>query len=630
MCGIAGAVGLSSQADAAALGAALAHRGPDDSGTFAENGVVLAHRRLAIIDLSPAGHQPMLSACGRFAMVYNGEIYNHRVLRDAILPGHSFRGSSDSETLLELYAKEGAACFARLNGIFAGAIWDRVDRTLTLVRDGAGVKPLYLWRALAGGLGFASEIKALLALPGFGSDLDPVAAAAYLSFLWSPGERTMLAAVRKLEAGTWLRVDVAGREIDGARFYALPDYAAGPPKDAAAATYRELGEAVERQMLADVEVGAFLSGGLDSSAIVHFARTAQADMNCFTLAYGEVSAEMVADLPYARLAASHLGVRLHEVPISPAMAQDLPLLVEMLDEPQADPAALANYYIARAARDMGIKVLLGGSGGDDVFTGYRRHRQFAWDAAVGRVPAPLRRGALRLAHRAGGGERGRLLVKLLSGWQGDADERLRRAFEWLPLETAAGLVASRPEPATVAAPFAAALAEMGPAPAVERLLRLDQRFFLRDHNLNYVDKTGMAAGVEIRVPFLDPQLMAFAARLPIDCKLHRGQTKWVLRKAMEPYLPHSVIYRPKAGFGVPLRAWIKGPLRSLIGDLTDASVVGRRGLLDPGGVLALRDAHFAGRIDAAYPLLAIAMIELWCRAFVDRVREARPELVKAS
>lgn len=620
MCGIAGAVGLPMEIDAAALGNRLAHRGPDDAGWFSEGAVVLVHRRLAIVDLSPAGHQPMVSSDERYAMVYNGEIYNHRDLRETRLAGHQFRGASDSETLLELYAREGEACLARLNGIFAAAIWDRRERTLTLVRDGAGVKPLYLWRRRGGGLGFASEIKALLALPGFGSGLDPVAVAAYVSFLWSPGERTMFADVTKLEAGTWLRVNQGGAQVAAGRFYALPAYepAAMDAQSAIAGTGHEVAQAVERQMLADVEVGAFLSGGLDSTAIVHFARAGRGAMNCFTLDYGADNDEMVSDLPFARRAAAHLGVRLHEVAITPQMAQDLPALVEMLDEPQADPAALGNYYISRAASDRGIKVLLSGSGGDDVFTGYRRHRQFGWDGAVGRIPAALRRAALSLARgAAGGSDRGRLLVKLLGGAQGGADERLRRAFEWLPLESAAALVAARPDPAVVAGPFAAALGEQGPGPAVERLLRLDQRFFLRDHNLNYVDKTGMAAGVEIRVPFLDPQLMAFAARIPLTFKLRRGQTKWVLRKAMEPYLPHEVIYRPKAGFGVPLRSWMKGPLRPLIGDLTAAEVVARRGVLDPGAVAALRDAHFAGRIDAAYPLLAVAMIELWCRSFID-------------
>lgn len=627
MCGIAGLLAPLADREArqvaARMGAALAHRGPDDAGLLVEPGVTLVHRRLAIQDLSPAGHQPMADASGRYVMVYNGEIYNHAELRTRFLSGLNFRGTSDSETLIELYARQGPDAFGLLNGIFALAIWDRKERTLTLARDGAGVKPLYVWTANDGRLAFASEIKALRVVPGFASDLDPVAAAAYAGFLWSPGERTMFAAVKKLGAGTWRRVSADGRDAGEGRFYALPEYAPEAMSDdaAIAGTADRLAAAVSRQMLADVEVGAFLSGGLDSSSIVHFAqRHTGRPLTCFTLAYDEnVSepGEMVADLPYARKAAAHLGAKLHEVRIDTAMAEDLPRLVEMLDEPEADPAALANYYISAHARDHGFKVLLGGAGGDDVFTGYRRHQQFARDRWIGAVPGVARAALPGLLALGGGGERVRKLRKAAQSMQGGADERLVRAFTWLPLQRAAGLLATPVDAAAVAAPLEAELAASRGAPAVERLLRLDQAFFLRDHNLNYTDKTGMAAAIEIRVPFLDPELMAWAARVPVSAKLRGGQTKWVLRKAMEPHLPHDVIYRPKTGFGVPLRAWMRGPLRALTEDLTGRSVVARRGLFDPAAVERLRTDHYAGRIDAAYPLLAVMMAELWCRRFVD-------------
>ena len=626
MCGIAGLLaplaGGEAEAVAARIGAAIAHRGPDDAGRFADDGVLLVHRRLAIQDLSPAGHQPMADASGRYVMVYNGEIYNHADLRTRFLPGHDFRGTSDSETLVELYAKQGPEAFGRLNGIFALAIWDRRERTLTLARDGAGVKPLYVWTA-RGQLAFASEIKALRVVPGFASDLDPVAAAAYAGFLWSPGERTMFASVKKLAAGTWRRVAVDGSLAGEGRFYALPAYAPEAMSDAAAisGTADQLAAAVSRQMLADVEVGAFLSGGLDSSSIVHFAQAhAGRPLTCFTLAYDEnVSepGEMVADLPYARTAAAHLGAKLHEVRIDTAMAEDLPRLVEMLDEPEADPAALANHYISADARDRGFKVLLSGAGGDDVFTGYRRHQQFARDGWIGAVPGAVRGMLPGLLALGGGGERVRKVRKAAEMMQGGADERLIRAFAWLPLARASGLLAVDVDPETVAAPLTQELAASRGAPPVERLLRLDQAFFLRDHNLNYTDKTGMAAAIEIRVPFLDPELMAWAARVPVSAKLRGGTTKWVLRKAMEPHLPHNVIYRPKTGFGVPLRAWMRGPLRAMAEDLTGRSVVARRGLFDPAAVERLRTDHYAGRIDAAYPLLAVMMAELWCRRFVD-------------
>ncbi|MCT2557780.1 asparagine synthase (glutamine-hydrolyzing) [Tsuneonella sp. YG55] len=624
MCGIAGTLGFNEDrvaVDRAALLCALQRRGPDDEGAWHDGPLSLVHRRLSVLDLTDAGQQPMLDGSGRFAMVFNGEIYNHRELRAQYLPGYSFKGSSDSETLLELYARDGVDCLSRLNGIFALAIWDRRERSLVLVRDGVGVKPLYCWRRAEGGLAFASELKALRELDGFTSALDPVAAAAYLTYLYSPGERTMFADVRKHPAGVWRRFDAVGRAKGEGRFYSLPAYEprAMSADEAVSGTYRELGAAVDRQMLADVEIGAFLSGGLDSTSIVHFARRqVERPLRCFTIRYDadvRAAGEMVADLPFARTAAKHLGVDLHEVAVDPGLVRDLPLLVDMLDEPQADPAALANYFISSAARDLGIKVLLGGAGGDDVFTGYRRHSIAAHDEGVGTVPGGLRRLALSVASAIpSNSEALRRMRKALSAIQGSREERLLRAFEWLPADRAANLLEADVDPGAVIAPFSHALARTEGNP-IERMLRLEQEFFLRDHNLNYTDKTGMAASVEIRVPFLDPVLMEFAAAMPTEFKLRGGKTKWALRKAMEPHLPHDVIYRPKTGFGVPLRSWLLGPMRDTIGDLTASELVAARGLFDPAKVTALRDDHFAGRIDAAYPLLGLVLIELWCRRF---------------
>ncbi|WP_057882113.1 asparagine synthase (glutamine-hydrolyzing) [Tsuneonella troitsensis] len=626
MCGIAGTLGLvrrDARRDAAVMNAALALRGPDDCGAIVEPPVMLAHRRLAIIDVSANGHQPMTDASQRFAMVYNGEIYNHRELRTERLRGCAFRGGSDSETLLELFARYGTDAFALLNGIFAVAIWDRKEQTLVIGRDGMGVKPLYLWRPPGGGLGIASELKALQALDGFSAELDCTAAAAYVTYLYSPGERTMFRTVRKHPAGVWTRYDAAGREAGSGCFFALPDYRPRTMSaaEAVSTTYRELGDAVERQMLADVEVGAFLSGGLDSTAIVHFAeRHSPERLRCFTIRYGDdgsTRGEMVADLPFAREAAAHLGVELHEVPIDPGLARDLPLLVDMLDEPQADPAALGNFFISRAASELGLKILLGGAGGDDMLTGYRRHLVAAHDAKIGLVPSALRSGLARMALRIpSDSHMVRRLRKALVSGVGSADERLLTAFEWLPAEAASDLLCEPVGGDAVRQPFASYLDDLE-ANAVERMLRLEQRFFLRDHNLNYTDKTGMSASVEIRVPFLDLQFVKFASHLPTEFKLRSGVTKWALRKAMEPHLPRNVIYRPKTGFGVPLRSWLAGPMGETIADLTSRETLDSRGLFDGRAVAALRDDHFAGRIDAAYPLLAVAMIELWCRRFAS-------------
>lgn len=626
MCGLAGLLGAALANLAAAMDAALRHRGPDAGGTFADPDahILLVHRRLAILDLSPTGAQPMADRSGRFVISYNGEIYNHRELRVGLeAKGIVFRGHSDTETIVEAFAARGPDSFADLNGIFALAIWDRKERSLTIARDGAGTKPLY-WTQGKEGFAFASEIKALLRLPWLDRTLDPIALRAYLAYLWSPGERTALAAVRKLAPGTWLRIGADGRRESG-RFYDLPAYRPRNGMTAAqaiAGTRTHLAGAVERQMLSDVEVGAFLSGGLDSSAIVHFARDhVKGRLQCFTIGYREKreeAGEIVADLPYARRAARHLGVELNEIEVSASMANDLEALAFTLDEPEADPAALNNLYIAALARRHGIKVLLSGAGGDDVFTGYRRHRLAAHDGLIGLLPSGGIGLAGAVAKRLGRDRAARGLAKIARTARGNADERLMRSFEWLDLDEVETLLRAPLEGAQTAvrAPMRQVLAGAD-GPPIERLLRLEQSFFLADHNLNYTDKTGMAHGVEIRVPYLDKELMAWAAQVPTNFKLRRGETKWVLRKAMEGLLPDDIIYRPKSGFGVPLRAWLRDGLREMLEDLTSPAVVDARGLFDPAAVAALREATLAGKTDGSYTLLALMMTELWCRNFVD-------------
>jgi asparagine synthase (glutamine-hydrolysing) len=632
MCGIAGFVGRYGAETARAMARLIAHRGPDDEGFFfdAACGVALAHRRLAIIDLSPTGHQPMSDRSGRFTICYNGEIYNSPELRRELEQrGVQFRGSSDTEVLIELFAREGASSLGRLNGIFALAIWDKQERELHLARDGMGVKPLYIAETRSG-LAFASEMKAFLALPDLDREIDTAALGAYLTYLWSPAERTMFRNVRKLEPGTWMTVSSAGRR-GGGHFYVLPDPV---PREAGddeliGGTRERLRVAVERQMLADVEVGAFLSGGLDSSSIVAFARRTSggSKLRCFTIDYrarADEAGEMVADLPYARQAASHLGVELHEVTADASMATDLERMVYHLDEPQADPAALNSLYIAELARRQGIKVLLSGTGGDDLLTGYRRHQAARLERYWEWVPRPVR----QLAATAGTllptkFTSARRFRKLVTPLAQALDKRLGAYFEWLPAEEAAQLIAGqRAAVQDIREPLDRVLHETRGWPAVERVLRLDQRFFLVDHNLNYTDKTGMASGVEIRVPFLDPDLVAWAAALPPGAKMRGGETKWVLRKAMEPMLPKDIIYRPKTGFGVPLRAWLRSELRPMAEELLATHVVATRGFFDAAAARQLKDDTFAGRRDGSYTLLAMMSVELWARHFIDRPREA--------
>jgi asparagine synthase (glutamine-hydrolysing) len=381
MCGI---LGYSGSFDPSALSAglrAIAHRGPDDSGEFVDGAarVGLGHARLSILDLSPLGHQPMVSADGAVVLVFNGEIYNFRELRMELeARGFVFRGHSDTEVLLNLYLTDGETMLSRLNGIFAFALWDGRSQSLLIARDALGVKPLY-YAALGERFAFASEIKGLLPLVPDARELDAAALHRYLSFLWCPGEGTPLRAVHKLLPGEAMVVR-SGRIERRWTWYQLPVFrgviADLDEKSALAGTESHLRQAVQRQMVADVPVGAFLSGGLDSSAIVAFAREVNPDIRCFTIeAVGGQEEGATDDLPYARRVAQHLGVSLEVVRIdSRQMASDLERMVVQLDEPLADPAPLNVLYISQLAREQGIKVLLSGAAGDDLFTGYRRHR----------------------------------------------------------------------------------------------------------------------------------------------------------------------------------------------------------------------------------------------------------------
>lgn len=615
---------------------ALSHRGPDDSGLFEDpaHGVGLVHTRLSILDLSPLGHQPMASDDGQVVLVFNGEIYNYRELRSELeSQGYYFQGHSDTEVLLNLYlsqklSNEGfAPTLRRLNGIFAFAIWDSDQASLLLAQDALGVKPLY-YSATGEGFAFASEIKALMHFLPNEVNLDSAAIDRYLSFLWCPGAGTPTPLVSKLGPGEamWVR---DGAITERFTWYQLPAFNHSPTcftKGAAiSGTVSHLRQAVHRQLISDVPVGAFLSGGLDSSSVVSFAREQNPDIRCFTIESTGASEEGIADdLPYARHVAAHLNVPLEIVRIDAArMAEDLPAMVVQLDEPLADPAPLNVLYISRLAREQGIKVLLSGAGGDDLFTGYRRHRALMAEGLWSWLPRSARVGLEQLSCRLD--QRRpvfRRLRKLFNGASLDGDARLANYFRWIDRKDLAALYTPEFRLALGTArsedPMLEFLADLPSGTSrLERLLALEQRFFLTDHNLTYTDKMSMAVGVEVRVPFLDHDLVEFAARIPARFKQRGSCGKWVLKKAMEPYLPHDVIYRPKSGFGAPLRSWMRNELRDLLGDVLSPVNLHSRGLFQPNAVHQLIAANDCGRIDASYTLLSLLCIELWCLHFID-------------
>jgi len=609
----------------------LRHRGPDDQGSFLDRDarVGLAHTRLSILDLSPRGHQPMRDPATGCVITYNGELFNFRALRaDLAARGHSFQSDSDTEVLLQLYVARGTDMLSLLDGMFAFAIWDPRDRSLFLARDPLGVKPLYVATPRQGVL-FASEIKALLASPAVSRDLDFQAIDATIRHLWCPGPRTVLAGVRKLEPGGALQVR-DGRVVREWRYFDLPvqEPWTGPPStDLCAAMTQHLERAVRDQMVSDVPVGAFLSGGLDSSAVAAFAARHAKRLPCFTMRFtsGDTAAEGFADdLPYARRVAAHLGVELIEVPIGGEVAGELEQMIYQLDEPQADVAPLNVRRIAEAARAHGVKVLLSGAGGDDLFAGYRRHQGAMLERYWTWLPASARR-ALRSASSLLSQRRvlTRRITKAFRYADLELDERIVGYFDWITAAERSRLFHPDVAAALAAAPpYQPLLDSIRRLPAdvhpVNRMLYLDGRYFLPDHNLNYTDKMAMAAGVEVRVPLLAVDLVRFASQLPVGHKL-RGRTgKWILRRAVASLLPPEVLARSKTGFGVPLRTWLHRELAPLVGDVLSRSSLSRRGLFDPTAVQGLLEADRSGRIDAAYPILALVCVELWCRAFLER------------
>jgi asparagine synthase (glutamine-hydrolysing) len=634
MCGIAGFSGDFEPALLERMNGAQAHRGPDDADVLflPEARVGLAHRRLSIIDLSPRGRNPMWDVTRRAVIVYNGELYNYRELRrELIADGYGFNSDTDTEVLLNLYLRDGEKMLERLNGIFAFAIWDTRKRSLLVARDGVGVKPLYFAETPRGFL-FASELKALLQESSIDRTLDLEAVRHHVLFLWCPSPITMLKSVRKLEPGMALVVK-DGRVAQRFRFYDPRfdrEFVDWPEGDAIVQVRKYLTRAVDRQLMSDVPLGAFLSGGLDSSSVVALAqRRIEPDkLQCFTIGFKSKEAQiegMADDLPYAQRVAEHLGVDLHTIWVGPEMVDELAKMVFYLDEPQADPAPINALFISQLARKQGIKVLLSGAGGDDIFTGYRRHYALLREPLWAWLPHPMRE-ALRnvSSHVRPTSELRRRLAKAFRYADLDGDQRILSYFHWTPPDVLAGVFSpalralGSPD---LTGPVPQALASLPPnVAALNRMLYLEIKFFLTDHNLNYVDKVSMASGVEVRVPMLDPELMALAARLPLHMKQRGRHGKWILRKAMEPYLPHDVIWRTKAGFGAPLRHWLRNDLRAIVDDVLSERSLSARGLFDPKGVHDLIEADRERKVDAAYSIFAMICIELWCRMFVDRAR----------
>jgi asparagine synthase (glutamine-hydrolysing) len=628
MCGIAGGIGRGiSSSEAALVRQALKHRGPDDSGIFEEDGIWLLNTRLAIQDLSAAGHQPMTSADENLVMVYNGEIYNHHELRKTLAAnGSRFRGESDTETLLHCWLSKGEACLPELEGDFAFAVFDKRQRRLTLVRDRMGVKPLY-WYSDGRQVLFASELKALLKLPELDLSLDTSVFGNYLLYQYNPDERTPFARIRKLPPSHILTINLTALQPDVRRYYSIPF--GGKPAAAIARNWQQetaatLEKAISGQMLSDAPLGLTLSGGLDSALVAAFARKARPhqklDAYCIDTKGGMSAEGFAEDAGYARLVADKLGLHLKLVSGDYDLGAEIDAMVNALDEPQADPAAINIRLIAQAARADGNRVLLSGTGADDLFSGYRRHQLLRFHWLLQYAPSLLRRAAPALGGHSAARPAIRRIEKVLATSGRSALDAAIHSFFWTEPTLVTTLlnapVASLREPYAL---FKNLLQEI---PREHRLLNqvlfLEQRSFLPHHNLAYMDKLSMAEGVEMRVPYADRDLVSLAAALPVSFKMRGGETKAVLRAIGRELLPKEIIDRPKTGFAFPLRSWVRGAGQPMIRERLFESAFLDSGIFNRNAVIRFTEETIAGRRDGAYTLFSLLCIESWLRQFSAR------------
>jgi asparagine synthase (glutamine-hydrolysing) len=633
MCGVCGFVGAADDALARSMADVIAHRGPDDHGvrSFAADGRLpasLGHRRLAIIDPDPRSAQPMPYADDRYWLTYNGELYNYRELREGLRrDGFTFRTESDSEVLLAMYARDGAGALPQLNGIFAFAIWDAERGELFMARDRLGVKPLYY--AFSGDvLYFASEVKSLLrAIPPPAVRSDAIAD--YLTFLWVADPDTIFDGVSKLPPGHW-----ASYSREGLAVHQYWDVSFAPERGSADEWAAELQStvrgAVRRQMVSDVPLGGFLSGGVDSSAIVAEMSSVRSNVSTYTVGFSaaDLGHEPISDdLKYAREIGATFPVDYHEQILEADLVDLLPRLIWHLDEPIADPACITTYLICSTARQE-LTVILSGMGGDEVFAGYYRHLAAQLGRAADLIP---RRARSAFAHLVDEhvtlGRPGRLrkprrnLRKLAEGIDADARERyLTYLSYYRPAELSAVLSSDLRAELNGHDPFRkhrAFFDKVANEHWLNQLLYVDQKTFLPCLNLSYTDKMSMAASTEVRVPLLDDEVIELAGRIPPQLKLQRLTRKHIFRKSMEGVLPREVIHRPKAGFGAPLRAWLAGPLKPMVRDLLSPEQIARRGLLDPDEVQRIIRVNEEGGADYALRVWAFLTLELWHRTFVD-------------
>lgn len=617
----------------------MVHRGPDDFGLYLNFDtshsapspmpwhVGLGHQRLSIIDLSEAGHQPMSNEDGSVWITYNGEIYNFKELRqDLEKRGHRFKSNTDTEVIIHGYEEWGLNCLDKLNGMFAFGIWDNRNQILVLARDRFGIKPLY-YCIYDKGIAFASEIKSLLQFPQIPKQVNLDGIPRYLTFLWVPDPETLFKDIFKLPPGHYA-VFKDGKLIIQ-QYYDLMFEEIGPDDEKyyIGRLVEILRRSVKRHLISDVPLGIFLSGGIDSSSLLALTANQSNRVTTYTVGFGSeaLKYEIVPDdVKYARRVAGLFPTDYNEIILNPDVVSLLPKLIWHLDEPVADPAVIASYLICKSAKEK-LTVLLSGMGGDEVFAGYPRHLGSRIASIYNTIPGTIRNHIINPIVTLFPGQKG----GILRGFYRNAKKFIRSAS--LPFEeqyvgfcsyydqNELQLVLTNDLRFNPGEKHLAYLEKVKYLHNINRMLYLDLKTFLPCLNLTYTDKTSMAASVEVRVPFLDRELVEFSAKIPPKFKLNHFARKYIFKKAMKGILPKEIIHRKKAGFGAPIRSWLwLTELRAMIRDFLSEENIRKRGLFNYPEVKKIIEDGFSGKEDNSLRIWAFLTFELWLRTFIDR------------
>lgn len=632
MCGIAGFINFKDPITLAQMANRVQqHRGPDSQAHWQYNNVCFAHQRLSIIDLDKRSDQPFTK--GNLTIIFNGEIYNYEALRDQIRqwdPSVEFKTTSDTEVLLELYRIKKEKCLDDLNGMFVFAIFETDTNKLFIARDHFGIKPLFYTR-INKAFAFSSELKTLLKVPGVNKTLNKKALVAAVNYLWIPGNITCFENIHKLPSAHYILIDITGGllEINPIRYWELKESAFIEDEAEATAKLKAcMEDSIKRHMIADVPVSAFLSGGLDSSLISVLAAKHNSRLSTYTIATSEKdkrAEQMPEDERYAKKLATLHHFDHNEILVEADIVNDLKEMVYTLDEPIGDPAALNTHLICAAARKKGVKVLLSGMGADEIFFGYRRHKAILLAERYKKIPAVIRNlitkltGALPVKQGEKGIRLFRWAKRFVSFANLSTEEAYMRSYSYYSATEIQQLFREdiTAEYDWLRNQHKRIFNRLYKDELINQVCHTDIHMFMQGLNLSYTDRASMAASVEVRVPFIDKEVIELAMKISGKLKYKHKQSKYILKKVAEDYLPKAIIYRPKASFGAPIRSWISGELRPLVDELLSEHAVNQRGIFNYHYIRKIIDNDRKGTEDNAYRLYMLITMELWFRQYTD-------------